>query len=43
VYTPKDPQFNADMQFFETTARNRGLPYRVFSDIKKAKIWLHQD
>jgi len=28
--------------FFETASQNRGLPYRVFTDINEAKEWLLQ-
>lgn len=31
-----------DMSFFETASQNRGLPYRVFTDINEAKEWLLQ-
>lgn len=28
------------MIFFETAARNRSLPYRVFKDVEEAVAWL---
>lgn len=43
VYNSGNPKLDSDMQFFETTARNRGLPYHVFSDMEKAKNWLQQE
>lgn len=29
-----------EVPFFETASQNRGLPYRVFTDIDEAKEWL---
>jgi len=29
-----------EANFFETVSQNRGLPYRVFTDIDEAKEWL---
>lgn len=43
VYTPVDPKRDADMKFFENAARNRGMPYYVFTDIEKARQWLLAD
>jgi hypothetical protein len=40
VFTFVDPDFESNMRFFETAARNRGLPYRVFGDMDEAKMWL---
>lgn len=40
VFTFVDPDFESSMRFFETVARNRGLPYRVFGDLDEAKAWL---
>jgi hypothetical protein len=40
VYLSKDRQTEDNFSFFETTARNRGLPYRVFKDDKEAFAWL---
>lgn len=40
VYSPADPKLDADMQFFETASRNRGLPYRVFTNVDDAREWL---
>ena len=40
IYQPGDPKLNEDMRFFEIATQNRGVPYRVFTDIEKAKAWL---
>ncbi|MBE7432990.1 MAG: hypothetical protein HS100_03685 [Anaerolineales bacterium] len=40
VLTLDDQEFKKEMQFFENTAQNRGLPYRIFSDMDEAFIWL---
>lgn len=40
VYSSADPKLDADMQFFETASRNRGLPYRVFTNVEDAREWL---
>jgi hypothetical protein len=43
VYPPNDPKMEQDFNFFETAARNRGLPYRAFSDIDDAMAWLMEE
>jgi hypothetical protein len=40
VYRPKDTKTDDDFIFFENTARNRGLPYRVFKQMETALEWL---
>lgn len=40
VYEGSDPKVASAYQFFETTTRNRGLPYRVFADVEQARQWL---
>ena len=40
VYLPKDKKTDDDFIFFENTARNRGLPYRVFKQMETALAWL---
>jgi len=40
VYHPKDKQMDDDFIFFENTAQNRGLPYRVFKNMESALEWL---
>ena len=40
VYLPKDKKVDEDFIFFENTARNRGLPYRVFKQMENALEWL---
>jgi hypothetical protein len=40
VYTAVAERVDRGFQFFETTARNRGLPYRVFREIGPAQAWL---
>lgn len=40
VYTAKDKKTNDDFSFFETTAQNRGLPYRTFQQMETALEWL---
>jgi len=40
VYRPKDKKVDDDFIFFENTARNRGLPYRVFKQMEAAIEWL---
>ncbi|MBL8063780.1 MAG: hypothetical protein JNK32_12205 [Anaerolineales bacterium] len=42
VYSAANPKLDADMQFFETASRNRGLPYQVFTDVNEAREWLKQ-
>ena len=41
VYAARTSKIDADLTFFETAARNRNLPYRVFKDLEEAKKWLH--
>lgn len=40
VYHSKDKRTDDDFIFFENTARNRGLPYRVFKQMESALEWL---
>ena len=40
VYSAKDEKTKDDFSFFETTAQNRGLPYRVFQQMETALEWL---
>jgi hypothetical protein len=42
VYLPKDKKVDEDFVFFENTARNRGLPYRVFKRMDDALAWLSE-
>lgn len=38
-----DPKIEEVMQFFENASRNRGLPYRTFTDIENAMSWLVEE
>jgi hypothetical protein len=40
IYSSEDQKLEEDMVFFETAARNRGLPYQVFKDINDGLKWL---
>ena len=40
VYPPANEKIEEDFKFFETVARNRGLPYRAFKDMEDALEWL---
>jgi hypothetical protein len=40
VYSAPTKKMDDDLSFFETAARNRNLPYRVFKDIQAAWVWL---
>ena len=40
IYDGTNPKVRQAYEFFETTAVNRGLPYRVFADIERARQWL---
>lgn len=40
LYLADDPKLEEDMNFFETAARNRNLPYQVFKDMEEAIDWL---
>jgi len=40
VYRSKDKKTDDDFIFFENTAQNRGLPYRVFKQMETALEWL---
>ena len=42
VYSATTRKLDDDLLFFETAARNRNLPYRVFKDIEKAWAWLDE-
>jgi len=43
VYPSTGKKMDEDMAFFETAARNRGLPYRTFKDMEQARAWLMED
>ncbi|MBE0683111.1 MAG: hypothetical protein IH589_14470 [Anaerolineales bacterium] len=43
VYAMSDSKMEEDMLFFETAARNRGLPYQVFRDFEIAMLWLREE
>ncbi|HMZ06142.1 MAG TPA: hypothetical protein PK078_00875 [Anaerolineales bacterium] len=40
VYSASNTKVEQDMQFFETVAQNRSLPYRIFTDVNDARKWL---
>ena len=40
IYSSEDQKLEEDMIFFETAARNRGLPYQVFKEIDAGLKWL---
>ena len=40
VYSAPTKKMDDDLLFFETTARNRNLPYRVFKELEVAWAWL---
>ena len=40
VYFAKDKKAEENFSFFENTARNRGLPYKVFKQLDEALAWL---
>lgn len=40
IYSSENQKLEEDMIFFETAARNRSLPYRVFKDVEEAVVWL---
>ena len=42
VYSATTKKMDDDLSFFETAARNRYLPYRVFKDIEAAWAWLNE-
>ena len=42
VYSATIKKLDDDLLFFETAARNRNLPYRVFKDIEAAWAWLSE-
>ena len=42
VYAEGNSKLDADMRFFEMTAQNRSVPYRVFTSIEEARKWLLQ-
>jgi len=41
VYSAGTQKIDADLVFFETAARNRNLPYRVFKNLEAALAWLN--
>ncbi|HXD08526.1 MAG TPA: hypothetical protein VN653_00585 [Anaerolineales bacterium] len=42
VYTAHTRKIDEDLIFFETAARNRNLPYRIFKDLEEAQQWLRE-
>ena len=40
VYSATNRKLDEDLLFFETVARNRNLPYRVFKELEEAQTWL---
>ena len=40
VYKPKHKQMEANLNFFEDSSQNRGLPYQVFKQLEPALEWL---
>lgn len=40
VYPATDEKIDENIKFFETVARNRGMPYRAFTDVDAAMAWL---
>ena len=40
VYPTSEKKQTESYRFFETVARNRGLPYRLFGDFEEAIAWL---
>jgi hypothetical protein len=40
MIAPRDPEAAAQVRFFETACRNRGLAVRVFDDRDEALRWL---
>jgi len=42
VYSASTKKMDDDLVFFETAARNRNLPYRIFKDIEEAWAWLRE-
>jgi len=40
LYFAKDKKAEENFSFFENTARNRGLPYKVFKKLDEALAWL---
>ncbi len=42
VYNAVSQKVDEDFTFFENTARNRGLPYRVFKQMEDALVWLSE-
>ena len=40
VYSARNKKIDEDVLFFETVARNRNLPYRVFKELEEARTWL---
>lgn len=40
IIVPMDENIRQNLQFFETTAANRGYKVKTFESIEKARIWL---
>ncbi len=40
IYDGTSPRVRQAFEFFETTVINRGLPYRIFTEIELARQWL---
>ena len=40
IYVSKDRKTEDNFSFFETAARNRGLPYKIFTGLDEAFAWL---
>ena len=40
VYSALTKKVDDDLLFFETVARNRNLPYRIFKELEEARVWL---
>ena len=40
LFNSTDRKMDESLAFFETTAQNRGLPYRVFKQLESALEWL---
>ena len=43
IYVSKDRKTEDNFSFFETAARNRGLPYKIFKELDEAFAWLTEN
>jgi hypothetical protein len=43
LYDESDPRTKSAFEFFETSTRNRSMPYRVFPSMEQARRWLAED